>query len=288
MIRGTNILAYIRASFRKSLESTLYQNEADNLFWILIEEYTGRQKAIWLSEEEPRLPESVIRDMENASALLRKGYPVQYITGKANFLGVELHVNRSVLIPRPETEELVNLIISEHKNDKKLSILDIGTGSGCIAIALARHLHNAEVHALDVSEEAILLASENAAKHGVNINFFKGDILDNSLHTGPERYDLIVSNPPYVRDSEKALMRENVTGHEPREALFVQDEDPFIFYRAILDFSQIKLEWGGEVYFEINEFLAAEMVSWLRDIGYSEVRLRQDLNGKDRILKVRI
>jgi release factor glutamine methyltransferase len=288
MKRSTNKLGDIRTSFRNVLSGTFYNNESDDLFWNLIEEYSGMRRAEWLSESNPRLPESVIRDIERASSLLKKWYHLQHITGKAYFMGLELHIDKNVLIPRPETEELTSLVISEHKNDKKIDILDIGTGSGCIAIALAKELPFAKVAAMDISEKALRLAEENADSAGAEIDFFRADILDNSWFNGPERYDVIVSNPPYVRKSEKVTMRENVTGFEPHTALFVPDDDPFRFYRAILDYSEIGLEWGGMVYFEINEFLHSEMETWLTGLGYSEFEFYNDMKGKTRILKIRL
>jgi release factor glutamine methyltransferase len=236
--------------------------------------------------EEPRLSESVIRDMEIASVKLSEGYPVQYITGKTEFMGLDIHVNRDVLIPRPETEELVSLIIAHYQDAKKIRILDIGTGSGCISIALANYLKFAEVLAMDVSAGALALAKSNAEHNNVEIEFFHADILDSSWFDGPERYDVIVSNPPYVRTSEKDMMRWNVLGHEPYDALFVPDDDPFRYYRAILEFSQIRLEWGGAIYLEVNEFLYEEMGSWMKDLGYDRYEFYTDLKGKTRMLRI--
>ena len=287
-MRSTNLLSDVRKAFKESLEGTMYGEESDNLFWLLTEEYTSHKKTSLLSEYEPRLSESVIKMLEQAADLLRKGYPVQHITGKAHFFGLDLNVNNSVLIPRPETEELVEWIIRENRDSKGLSILDIGTGSGCIAIALAKHLPGSEVRGLDISQAALEIAGINALQNKVDVELFRADIFDEDLYRSPDRYDIIISNPPYVRESEKSRMRKNVTDFEPPGALFVPDSEPFRYYRAILNLSQIQLEWGGSLYVEINEHLSAEFESWLKDLGYREYEFRKDFNGKVRMVKIRI
>jgi len=216
---------------------------------------------------------------------LKTGMPVQYVTGEAYFLGCRIKVNPGVLIPRPETEEMTWLIISENKGFNG-EITDICTGSGCIAIALAVHLPESRIRASDISSAALKTAQENARENNADITFYRSDILKQQPHQLPVS-DMIVSNPPYVRNSEKMLMRKNVVLYEPPEALFVPDEDPLIFYRAILEAASQSLRPGGTVYFEINEALGREINDLMRSKGYSEVRIIKDINGRDRIAKGR-
>ncbi|HSA04585.1 MAG TPA: peptide chain release factor N(5)-glutamine methyltransferase [Tenuifilaceae bacterium] len=212
---------------------------------------------------------------------LKKGNPVQYVIGDADFMDMVFEVNPSVLIPRPETEELVHWIISNNKGSSP-KILDIGAGSGCIAISLAKYLSNAKVSALDVSENALSVARRNAIKNGVNVDFINGDILELSKIEGAP-YDIIVSNPPYVRELEKQLMSRNVTDFEPHLALFVSDNDPLVFYRTIAQKSKNWLKPNGQIYFEINEAFGSEIKDMLIGIGFSDVEIRKDINGKDRM-----
>ena len=212
---------------------------------------------------------------------LKKGNPVQYVIGEADFLDMVFEVNAEVLIPRPETEELVHWIISNNKNNSP-KVLDIGTGSGCIAISLAKYLSDAQVTALDVSENAIKVAKRNALINHVNVDFIKGDILEIYEIAGAP-FDIIVSNPPYVREQEKQLMNRNVTDFEPHLALFVSDNDPLLFYRTIAQKSRNWLNPNGQLYFEINEAFGNEIKDLLISNGYSDVEIRKDINGKDRM-----
>lgn len=212
---------------------------------------------------------------------LKKGNPVQYVLGEADFMDLVFEVNADVLIPRPETEELGRWIINNNKSNTP-KILDIGTGSGCIAISLAKYLPKAEVSALDVSENALSVAKRNAIKNGVNVDFIFGDILELSEIEGAP-YDIIVSNPPYVRELEKQLMNRNVTDFEPHLALFVADTDPLLFYRTIAQKSKNWLKPNGQIYFEINEAFGNEIKKMLIDIGFKDVEIRKDINGKDRM-----
>jgi len=217
---------------------------------------------------------------------LKKGNPVQYVIGDADFMDMVFEVNPSVLIPRPETEELVHWIINNNKSSSP-KILDIGAGSGCIAISLANYLSNAKVSALDVSENALSVAKRNAIKNGVNVDFIIGDILELSKIEGAP-YDIIVSNPPYVRELEKQLMSRNVTDFEPHLALFVSDNDPLVFYRTIAQKSKNWLKPNGQIYFEINEAFGNEIKDMLIGIGFRNVEIRKDINGKDRMAFGRI
>lgn len=220
------------------------------------------------------------RIVEICSAL-KTGKPYQYVLGETWFYNCRIRVNPDVLIPRPETEELVDLIVKDNKNyDGR--IIDFGTGSGCIAIALASNLPHAEVTGIDISEGALAIARENAELNRVNVKLEKGDILNYEMEM---KAGIFVSNPPYVRDSEKQLMHRNVLGFEPHHALFVEDSDPLVYYRAILEISQRNLEPGGKIYFEINEAMGREMTDMISLYGFSEISIIKDLNNKDRIAK---
>lgn len=212
--------------------------------------------------------------------------PVQYVTGLCSFLDLELVVNPSVLIPRPETEEMVSLLLQmNNRLDGNLRILDIGTGSGCIAVSLSKRLPGASVFACDVSEQAIEVARHNALKNNVNVEFFVCDILQEmDTWSGPKRLDWVISNPPYICQVEKKFMRRNVLEHEPGSALFVDDSDPLIFYRTIADKAHNWLNPGGLLMFEINENFGAETRYILNDKGYKNVQLYKDFNSKDRFV----
>jgi release factor glutamine methyltransferase len=214
---------------------------------------------------------------------LKNYEPIQYIIGDTEFYGLVFKVNPSVLIPRPETEELVDWIIKDCEDDKKINILDIGTGSGCIAISLAKNLPNAKVFALDVSNEALKTANQNAINNGVEVEFIEADILSyNSLDI---QFDLIVSNPPYVRELEKQMMSANVLDHEPHLALFVEDDDALLFYRKITDVAADILKPNGQLFFEINESLGESTKQLLDNSNYKNIELKKDIFEKDRMIK---
>jgi release factor glutamine methyltransferase len=223
---------------------------------------------------------------------LKLSEPIQYIIGSTEFYGLPFKVNEHTLIPRPETEELVALIIENSKKgnpeSKPIKILDIGTGSGCIAIALAKELPNAKVYALDISEEAIKMAKQNAKLNEVDIEFIQTDILDNNLSDKELQgltFDIIVSNPPYVREQEKAKMHKNVLDFEPDSALFVDDANALVFYDEITKLATEKLEASGQLFFEINEYLGKETQELVNSLGFKDVVIKKDLFGKDRMLK---
>lgn len=225
---------------------------------------------------------------------LKKYEPIQYITGETEFYGLPFKVNNDVLIPRPETEELVSLVLKNIKNQKEnsktYSILDIGTGSGCIAISLAKNLSNAKVYALDVCTEALQVAKQNAKLNEVDITFIKADVLNESswnLEFKDLKFDGIVSNPPYVRHSEKAEIKSNVLDNEPHLALFVEDDDALQFYKAIVQFAVNNLSKNGLLFFEINEYLGDEMNQLLQEHNFSNIELKKDMFGKDRMIKAR-
>ena len=216
---------------------------------------------------------------------LKKERPIQYIFGYSWFYENKFHVKEGVLIPRPETEELVEHIIKKHRNEN-VNIIDIGSGSGCISISLAMNITGSRLTAVDSSEEALAIAKENAHLHQLNIHFIHDDILKPDFSRYPEKFDIIVSNPPYVRESEKAYMNKNVTFYEPEIALYVSDKDPLIFYREIERFCSQKLIDKGFLYLEINENLAHETADIFINKNYSQVEILNDMQAKNRFLKI--
>ncbi|MDR0431124.1 MAG: peptide chain release factor N(5)-glutamine methyltransferase [Tannerellaceae bacterium] len=220
---------------------------------------------------------------------LRKAEPIQYILGTTTFYGLTFRVNPATLIPRPETEELVDRVIKKHTG-QPIRILDIGTGSGCIAITLSKYLPEAQIMAIDISEEALATARENNRRNNTPVAFVRTDILDipQAGKDIPGTFDLIVSNPPYVLESEKNEMEKNVLLYEPWQALFVPDNDPLRFYRAIIGFGNQKLNKGGYLYFEINAQCGKQVVELLRQEGYEAIELLPDISGKDRMIKAHI
>ncbi|MEG2513888.1 MAG: peptide chain release factor N(5)-glutamine methyltransferase, partial [Bacteroidaceae bacterium] len=219
---------------------------------------------------------------EDILVRLQKHEPIQYIIGSTIFYGLKLKVDRNVLIPRPETAELVEMIIEENA-ERTLKIVDIGTGSGCIALSLSAHLPLAEVSAWDISEGALQLAKQNAETLSLKVHFEQRDALN--LPVIKEKYDVIVSNPPYVRESEKAEMETNVLDWEPALALFVSDEDPLLFYRKIAEFGKQSLLPNGTIYFEINQTFGQQTKEMMEQLGYTQVEIIKDMFGKDRIAK---
>lgn len=216
---------------------------------------------------------------------LLKHEPWQYVIGQADFYNLKFKVDSSVLIPRPETEELVYWINQNHKNKGSLSILDIGTGSGCIPITLKHLMPTASITAVDVSETALSIAQQNAEQIGVEVTFKKVDILKREDWSKLPNFDIIVSNPPYIPLKEKNLMRNNVLRFEPDLALFVEDKSPLLFYEVISDFALEKLSSRGYLYFEINEFLGQALVQLLQRKGFKSIELEQDMSGRDRMIR---
>jgi len=225
--------------------------------------------------------------IEESVSKLLSHVPLQYVLGSAFFMDLELLVTSSVLIPRPETEELVSLILKHYsgrKTGKGLKILDIGTGSGCIAIALNRYLPESHVSAIDISEEAIKVAAANAEKNHATVNFIHADILDHAQWDTFPKFDIIVSNPPYVTNAEKVQMQLNVLDHEPHTALFVPDDDPLLFYREIIMLAKKKLCERGSLWFEINEMFGVELKKLAESKGFKDVNIFFDIRGKSRFL----
>lgn len=220
--------------------------------------------------------------IDDALERLEKYEPVQHIIGFTYFFGAKVLVNKHTLIPRPETEELVSIVVEKHRSRSGLTVLDVGTGSGCIAVALAMHLPNAEVHAIDISEEALDTAAKNAANNNAHVVFRKLDVLSEAFDVNG--LDIVISNPPYIRALEASQMHRNVLQFEPHTALFVSNEDPLVFYRVIAQKALLTLNPEGYLYFEINEFLGLETKTLVEEIGFENVELIHDMQGKQRFV----
>lgn len=279
----------LQKSFKKALEGLYPSEEVQSFFNIGAEKYLHLSRvAIALNPDAEISRENVLKFQE-IIARLQKKEPIQYIIGETEFFGLHISVNKDTLIPRPETEELITWILESvkpEKHKKTLEFLDIGTGSGCIAIAISKNVYPANVSAIDISEDTLVVARKNAANNKVPVNFLCHDIL--SLNRLPRQYDIIVSNPPYVRESEQKLMQDNVLEYEPEIALFVSDEDPLLFYRKIAELALNGLRSKGQLFFEINEFLAEDTVSLLLNMKFKNVEVRKDIYGKSRMLKCHI
>jgi release factor glutamine methyltransferase len=291
------VLKDIQHIFHKELDAVYGKDEVNSFFFLCIEQYLNLPRFQLALQPEFTIPKPETDTFFGVLEDLKQQKPIQYILGETEFYGLPFIVNENVLIPRQETEELVHLIIEGHtarsrganKNDQ-FKILDIGTGSGCIAITLAKNLPDAKVFCLDVSEETIIVAKQNAELNNVEMRFIEADILNEStwnLEFKALEFDLIVSNPPYVRELEKAEIQPNVLDNEPHLALFVEDNNPLIFYKAITDFAIDNLKPKGELYFEINQYLGAETKQLLGDARFENIELIKDLNGNDRMLKGR-
>ena len=262
------------------------QREAEQLMRILLEDLFGIDWNQQLMNSDMRIDERQHYQLSEAVKRLLSGEPVQYVTGMARFGDLLLKVSPAVLIPRPETEELVQKISTSLPVEKPMRIWDIGTGSGCIAIALAKHFVNAEVIAFDVSEETLQIANENAECNSVRVTFVHDNVLQPQSDYFNHPVDLVVSNPPYVCNSERTTMEANVLDWEPEKALFVPDEDPLRFYRQILTLAKPQLNPNGQVWFEINERMGEEMLELCHDIGFAEAEILLDFAGKPRFCRV--
>ena len=270
--------------------STLYSSEeTKQLFMIAYAELTEERSMAYLLNSHTEIQDSLYEQFLTILVDLESGRPIQHILGKADFYGLQLYVNNHTLIPRPETEELVDWIIQDSQSKKDLSILDIGTGSGCIALALKKHLPHAQIDAIDLEAPAIAIARKNTSLLDLPINFIQADILDwESFMQENQRYDIIVSNPPYITPVEKENMHKNVLLHEPHTALFVEDHAPLLFYDTIVDIGKRHLAPEGHLYFEINQYLSHEMQDLLVKKGCRDICLRQDLNTADRMMRAKL
>lgn len=277
--------------YHKELDAIYGKNEVESFFFLCTEHYLNVPRIQLTLEPEFTFTKSETDTFFEVLQYLKQQKPIQYILGETEFYGLKFKVNEHVLIPRPETEELVDWIIkthSEQSEESQIKILDVGTGSGCIAISLAKNLPNTKIYALDVSEKALVVARKNAKINNVDIEFVEVDIL-NEASWGLEfknlEFDTIVSNPPYVRNLEKAEIKPNVLDNEPHLALFVEDENPLQFYKAITKVAVKNLKPKGQLFFEINQYLGGETKQLLVDSGFKNVELRKDLNANDRMLR---
>lgn len=282
------LLKEIQNIFHKELDAIFGKEEVDNFFFMLTEDYLGMPRFILALQPGIALTKEEEQPVFEALAKLKHEEPIQYILGKSQFFGLTFKVNSHTLIPRPETEELVAWIVDGHaKSNAKLNILDIGTGSGCIAISLAKSIAQAQVLAMDISNEAIDVAKTNAIANQVEVQFMEADILRDMINPKitETEWDIIVSNPPYVRNVEKAQMKNNVLNYEPHQALFVDDDNPLLFYEAIVSFAIKNLSKDGSLYFEINQNLGSDMVKLLKIHGFKNIELKKDLFGNERMVK---
>ncbi|NRD21142.1 peptide chain release factor N(5)-glutamine methyltransferase [Winogradskyella eckloniae] len=292
------VLKELQNIFHNELDAIYGQHEVNSLFYLCTEHYLNVPRIQLTLEPELAITKPETETFFKALEHLKQQKPIQYLLGETEFFGLPFTVNENVLIPRPETEELVDLIIRDVASrsvQSSLKILDIGTGSGCIAISLAKNLPNAEFYALDVSPEALKVAKQNSELNKVDINFIEANILelvensslweDVALRQKGSFFDIIVSNPPYVRNLEKQEIKPNVLDNEPHLALFVEDDNPLIFYKAITEFAIKNLKPKGQLYFEINQYLGEDTMALLTDAEFEAVELLKDLNGNDRMLK---
>ncbi|WP_010252998.1 peptide chain release factor N(5)-glutamine methyltransferase [Myroides injenensis] len=267
--------------FKKSLSPLYDETEAEQLFLITLEELEGKTRIDLIMH--PELKTDKNQQWENVLHDLMQEKPIQYIFGKAYFYGLTFEVNASTLIPRAETEELVEWIINSVDTSKPIRILDIGTGSGCIGITLAKELPLARVTLMDISKDALNVAKKNAKHNKVQVETILQDVLQ--VDTLVEQYDIIVSNPPYVRNLEKVEIKKNVLAYEPHLALFVEDDNALIFYRKIAQLANDNLQEKGLLFYEINQYLGPETVALFESLNFTDVELKKDMLGNDRMVK---
>lgn len=278
-----NTVKAIKGYFISELSSFYDQAEINAMYYLLMQHYFKLNKSQLILSEEKRLSESDLLKIIYAVKDLKKNKPLAYILGEWEFFGLPFNVDEHTLIPRPETEELVKLILDE--NQGEINLLDIGTGSGCIPISLKKHMKNWNASGLDVCKGALKKAHNNAELNEVDVIFFQYDILQNKNSQLDVKLDVIVSNPPYIPERDKEQMNENVLNYEPHLALFVENNEPLLFYDSVSDFAINNLHNGGKLYFEIHEKYGNEVVDLLVQKGFEKVELIKDINGKDRIVK---
>lgn len=288
-------LAELAILYQEKLSALYDEDEIQSLFLRALNEVMGYRKTDYILHKQTLVPHNLLLKLNNILLSLSNGKPIQYVIGYTEFYGLEFKVNPSVLIPRPETEELVEWMLSASCMDTKplagnspvVNILDIGTGSGCIAITLKKHQPHAWVSAIDISPMALATAKENALLNKVDVEFIEDDILNPSKFNNL-KFDIIVSNPPYIKEVEKAEMHQNVLANEPHTALFVSNEKPLVFYEAIADFAALRLTERGHLFFEINEYLGKETIELLEYKGFMNIILKKDINGKNRMVMAQV
>lgn len=280
-------IASIEKIFIGDLTGIYGAEEASSIAWLTVSFVCKISRSAYLNVKHEDISEIELSAFQSILIDLKKGIPIQYVLGETEFYGSVFKVNPSVLIPRPETEELVDWVLKDIKTLTNyvtpLKILDIGTGSGCIPITIKKYLPDSEIFAMDISESALITAQANAIQNKVNIHFTQNDILH--ADSSDIKYTIIISNPPYVTISEKENMHVNVVDHEPHSALFVPDDDALIFYNAIADYAITHLHKRGFLYLEINENLGSQTLTLLDNKGFKNLELRKDLRDKDRMIK---
>lgn len=272
----------IKKIFHQQLKEIYIENEIDSLFFIALEYVTSISKIEYILQKEEEISEEKLIELKFILEELTKNKPIQYITKNAYFYGLNFYVNEKVLIPRQETNELVDWVLMSVTHSKPIKILDIGTGSGCIAITLKKNLPLSEVFAIDISNEAIQVAQKNANDNEVEINFSQKNILE--INDLKSNFDIIISNPPYVRELEKLEMAPNVLDNEPHLALFVPDNNPLLFYEKITEIALKNLTEDGMLFFEINQYLSEETKKMIENKGFKNVTLRKDLQENYRMI----
>jgi release factor glutamine methyltransferase len=287
MNKKFNTIRSLSEKIRKNLTELYPENEIEQFIYLIFNHLLNYSKIDIHLKAQDTVSDGIIQQIDSIIMQLKDFQPIQYIFGETEFYGLKFFLDQHVLIPRQETEELVQWVINDSK-DMDLKLLDIGTGSGCIAVTLARFITNSVIDAMDVSAEALEIAKKNACANNVRVRYFNYDILGDEVFPWSVLYDSIVSNPPYVRQSEKHLAGRNVIGFEPHDAIFVSDGDPFIFYRAIAKFGKRHLKKNGCVYLEINEALGADIKALLSDSGYDDIVLKKDINNKDRMIRAKL
>lgn len=289
------IVKQYRNYFNETLKKIYPITEIDSFFFLLLEEYLGFRRVDIVLKSDFKITQETLKLLQSATKQLEQEVPLQYIIGKTEFYGLPFVVNKHVLIPRPETEELVAWVVSESSRfktfntstkqtteTKQLKILDIGTGSGCIPISLKKQLPFAKISAIDISKEALTVAKKNAVLNNVDIHFILQDILKTVALD--QHYDIIISNPPYVRELEKKELKNNVLKNEPHVALFVKDDNPLIFYDKIAELAKNYLNKNGILFFEINQYLATEAIHLVNEKGLKNIQLKKDMFGNDRMI----
>ncbi len=283
------LLKTYKSTFLQELSPLYDEKEIESFFYIVLESFHNKKRIDLALNPEMEMDAMQLLRWESVLSDLKKEKPIQYILGETEFYGLPFLVNENTLIPRPETEELVEWIISDNNIQhptSNIQLLDIGTGSGCIAISLAKNLPNAQVAAIDVSEKALATAHKNAEINKLEVNFILKNILE--TESLDEKYDIIVSNPPYVRNLEKEEIKPNVLEYEPHLALFVEDNDALLFYRKIAELAKKNLSENGKLYFEINQYLGKETVGLLEEMGFKNIVLKKDIYGNDRMISCKL
>lgn len=283
MFVSSNLLSDLLPYFKRKLKAVYDTDEIENIFFLICNHQFGLSR-IAVRHDHKRLTESELLVFKDYAKRLQRNEPVQYILGEADFFGLKFNVSPDVLIPRPETEELVDMIVKENSG-RILNILDIGCGSGCISVSLKKNLDKAVVHGIDISDHAVKIAEENATKNLVRVDFYVRDIFSDSVFEMAE-FDIIVSNPPYITELEKSAMHLNVVGYEPALALFVPDHNPLKFYLRILDFAERKLKPDGFIYFELNPRYAEDLLAQVMLRNFKSAKIVKDISGKSRMMKI--